>query len=184
MDMKTTLLTCVGNELGDSFYTQVNEASAREFGVRLPAKPEIADRLYFLLAETETKKLLASGFLKLIAPVMCNQQTFSFLNIGGIIANEKGKGYGKQLMRAIRDHLLAQDTIGLGFCFPHNRGFYEKCGLTVETQATHRFIYRNGEQRLTAEGQYLLYQDRSDHFLERVLAQREHEVWVPDPTIW
>ena len=184
MNMNTALLTLMGNELDDFFYTQVNEASQREFGVRLPARSEIDDRLYFLLVEAESKKLLASGYLKPIAPVICNQETFSFLNIGGIIANEKGKGYGKRLMSGVRNHLIAHDTIGLGFCFPHNQGFYEKCGLTVETRSTHRFIYRNGEERLTAEGQFLLYQDRSDHFLGHVLTQGEHEVFVPDPTIW
>ena len=87
-------------------------------------------------------------------------------------------------MSAIRDYLIAHDTIGLGFCFPNNQGFYEKCGFVVETMATQRFIYRNGEERLTAEGQYLLYQDSSDRFLERVLAQEEYEVFVPDLTIW
>lgn len=179
-----TLLTYSGNELNDSFYSQLTEASQREFRLRLPAKPQIHDRLYFLLVETETEMLLASGYLKPIAPVICNQETFSFLNIGGIIANEKGKGHGKRLMTAIVDHLLAHDTIGLGFCSPRNQGFYEKCGLTVETKSTHRFIYRHGSERLTAEGQFLLYRDRSDHFLEKVLARGEHEVWVPDPTIW
>src|SRR5579859_446743 len=179
MESMNTLLTFVGNELDDQRYTQLNEASQREFRLRLPAKPEMHDRLYFLLVETETEteKLLASGYLKPIAPVICNQETFSFLNIGGIVANEKGKGYGKRLVSAIRDHLIAHDTIGLGFCVPHNQGFYEKCGLTVETKSTHRFIYRKGSERLIAEGQFLLYQDRSDHFLEHVLAQREYEVW-------
>lgn len=179
-----TLLTFTGNKLGNYFYSQLNEASQREFSLRLPARPQMHDRLYFLLVETEAEKLLASGYLKLIAPAICNQQTFSFLNIGGIIANEKGKGYGKQLVCAIVDHLIAHDSIGLGFCFPRNQGFYEKCGLTVEPRATHRFIYRNDQQRLTAEGQFLLYQDNSAHFLEKVLTQGEHEVWVPDPTIW
>lgn len=174
----------MGNELTDQYYTQLNAASQREFQVRLPASLEMGDRRYFLLVETETEKILASGYLKPIHPVICNQKTFSFLNIGGIIANDKGKGYGKQLMSAIRDYLIAHDTIGLGFCFPHNQGFYEKCGFAVETMVTQRFIYRNGEERLTAQGQYLLYQDSRDRFLERILAQEEHEVFVPDPTIW
>jgi len=174
----------MGNELPDQHYTQLNEASQREFQVRLPAKPELSDRRYFLLVETATGKILASGYLKPIHPVICNQETFSFLNIGGIIANDKGKGYGKQIMSAIREYLISHNTIGLGFCFPNNQGFYEKCGFTVETMSTQRFISRNGVERLTAEGQYILYQDSSDRFLEKVLAQGEHEVSVPDPTIW
>ncbi len=179
-----TLLTRMGNELTDHYYAQLNEASQREFRLRLPAKAELSNRRYFLLVETETEKLLASGYLKPIHPVICNQETFSFLNIGDIIAEEKGKGYGKQVVGAIRGHLIADDVIGLGFCSPSNKAFYEKCGLIVETRSTHRFIYRAGEKRLTAEGQLILYQDSSDHFLEHVLAEKEHEVFVPDPTIW
>lgn len=179
-----TLLTRMGNELTDHDYAQLNEASQREFRLRLPAKPELSNRQYFLLIEEETEKLLASGYLKPVSPVICNQKTFSFLAIGDIIAEEKGKGYGKQVVGAISEHLIALDAIGLGFCSPNNTGFYEKCGLSVETQSTHRFVYRDGEKRLTAEGQFILYQDSSDHVLEHVLAEREHEVFVPDPTIW
>ncbi len=179
-----TQLTLMGNELTDQYYSQLNEASEREFRMGLPAKTALKDRRYFLLVETETEKILASGYLKPIAPVICNQEIFSFLNVGDVIANDKGKGYGKQVMQAIRAYLLAQDVIGLGFCAPHNQGFYEKCGFRVETGATHRVIYRNGEERQTAGSQYILYQDSSDHFLEHVLAQREYEVFVPDPGIW
>ena len=72
----------------------------------------------------------------------------SFLSsiLGGIIANEKGKGYGKQVVVAIREYLIACDTTGLGFCFPKNQGFYEKCGLKVDTHSTQRFVYRNGQE--------------------------------------
>ena len=88
-----TLLTLMGNELTDHQYTQLNESSQREFRLRLPAKPGLSDRLYFLLQETETEKILASGYLKSVHAVISTHETFSFLNIGGIIANEKGKGY-------------------------------------------------------------------------------------------
>ena len=48
----------MGNELTDHHYTQLNESSQREFHLRLPAKPELSDRLYFLLVETETENIL------------------------------------------------------------------------------------------------------------------------------
>jgi hypothetical protein len=179
-----TILTIIGNELTDHQYTQLNDSSQREFRLRLPAKPEMSDRRYFLLVETETEKILASGYVKFIHPVLFNHETFSFLNIGGIIANEKGKGYGKQIMMAIRAHLISCDQTGLGFCFPRNQGFYEKCGFTVDTHSTQRFIYRDGGERRTAEGQYILYQEASDRFMENVLSHGDQEVFVPDPTIW
>jgi len=174
----------MGNELTDHYYTQLNEASLREFRLRLPAKPELSDRLYFLLGETETENILTSGYLKPIHPVIFAHTIFSFLNIGGIIANEKGKGYGKQVMIAIRDYLIFSDKIGLGFCSPRNQGFYEKCGFKVDTISTQRFIYKNEGEERTAEGQYIIYQDSSDCFMEKVLSQRDQEIFVPDPTIW
>jgi len=108
----------MGNELTDHQYRQLNESSLREFRLRLPAVPELGDRLYFFLAETA--EILASAYLKPIYPVIFTHMTFSFLNIGGVIANEKGKGYGKQVMSAIREYLIAADKIGLGFCWPVN----------------------------------------------------------------
>jgi len=35
-----------------------------------------------------------------------------------------------------------------------------------------------------AEGQYILYQDSSDRFMEKILSNVDQEVFVPDPTIW
>ena len=179
-----TLFTLRGNELTDHHYIQLNASSQREFQVCLPAKPELSERLYFLLLEGETENVLASGYLKPVFPVTCAHETFSFLNIGGIIANEKGRGYGKQIVMAIREHLIAANKIGLGFCFPHNQGFYEKCGLKVDIMSTKRFIYKSENEERTAEGQYILYQDSSEHLLGKILACRDQEISVPDPTIW
>src|SRR5258708_1931174 len=179
-----TLFRFMGDELTDHHYTQLNEYSQREFQVQLHAKPELSASLYFLLVETEIENILASGYVKPIHPVIFAHETFSFLNIGGIIANEKGKGYGKQIMMAIRDYLISSDKIGLGFCFPNNQGFYEKCGLKVDTMSTKRFVYKNGSEIRTAEGQYILYQDSSDCFMEKVLSHGDQEIFVPDPTIW
>lgn len=173
-----------GNELTDHHYTQLDASSQREFQICLPARPELSDRLYFLLLEAETENILASGYLKPIFPVVCAQETFSFLNIGGIIANEKGKGYGKQIVIAIREHLISANKIGLGFCFPHNQGFYEKCGLKVDVTPIKRFIYKNEGEEKTAEGQYIIYQDSSERFMEKVLSRGDQEIFVPDPTIW
>jgi GNAT superfamily N-acetyltransferase len=101
-----------------------------------------------------------------------------------VIANEKGKGYGKKVMTAIREYLVACDQTGLGFCWPHNQGFYEKCGFTVETKSTHRFVYHNGEEEQTAEGQVIFYLDSSERFMEKILAEPCLEISVPDPGIW
>ena len=180
-----TLLTLTGGDLTPSHHAQIDAAERREFGMGLSAPSTLADRLYFLLVEPESDTVLACGYLKPIHPVLFQGQTFSFLNIGGVIANEKGKGYGKQVMQAMRAHLLARDQTGLGYCWPHNTGFYEKCGFTVETNATHRFIYRDENGcPFTGAGQVILYLESSDRFMAQVLASPDAEVSVPDPGIW
>ena len=178
------LLTIPGADLSDPLYSQIDAAEAREFGLHLPPKVELHDRLYFLLVEAETENLLACGYLKPIQPVLFGPDTFSFLNIGGVIANEKGKGHGKAVMTAMREYLLAHDKTGLGFCFPNNKVFYEKCGFQVDPETTPRFIYRDGDRCYTAEGQCVLYLESSDGFMQKVLAKPEWDVFVPDPGIW
>ncbi len=179
-----SILKLYGHTLSPALYTQLNEASLREFGVRLPEISTMDDRLYFILLEPGKQHILASGYLKPIYPVIFDQKTYSFLNIGGVIANEKGKGYGKRVMQAIRAHLLEGDRTGLGFCWPYNQGFYEKCGFAVEIKSTHRFVYHAGAEIMTAGGQYILYLDSSDRLMEKVLANPGLEVSVPDPGIW
>ena len=178
------LTTHTGNMLPPHYYTQLCESAQREFGVQLPALPAMNDRLYFLLVETESERILASGYLKNITPVTWNTESFSFHNIGGVIANEKGKGYGKKVMAAIRDYLLSHDKIGLGFCFPENQGFYEKSGFKVDQASTKRIIYRDGDSCFTAEGQVIIYLDSCNRFMKKILADGSHEIYVPDATIW
>jgi GNAT superfamily N-acetyltransferase len=178
------ILQVQGDQLTEAVYARLNEASLHEFSVPLPPRPQLADRRYFLLMEAEQQRILASGFLRPVYPVIYRQTTFSFLNIGGVIANEKGQGFGRQLMSALREYLTATSQTGLGFCWPKNQGFYEKCGFTVETHATQRFVALLNGQRSTAEGQYILYLDGKDGMLRTILADPQEIVYVPDASIW
>lgn len=180
-----TLTTTPGNNLTDAHYAQLTEASRREFGMGLPPKAELGERLFFLNLDTETGIVLSSGYLKRIYPVCFGEETVSFVNIGNVIASEKGKGYGKQLMAAMSAYLREHDLTGLGFCMPYNEGFYEKCGYAIERHATPRFIYLKGDQRITEPmGQYILYLESSERLVERILARPDLEIFVPEDTIW
>ena len=177
------LISCPGDQLHEAHRHQVNETSRHEFNVSLPPRHAMADRLYFLLLEGDV--LLASGFLRRVSPVLLAKDAFSILNIGGLISNIKGRGYGREIVLAIRGHLATTGDTGLGFCFPRAQGFYEKCGLKVETSSTHRFVCIRGEERhKEQEGQYIVYQDGKDQFMAKVLANPTVEVLVPDPAMW
>lgn len=162
---------------------QINRASLREFQTTLPSKQKLAGRLFFLLLRG--KKVLAMGQLLPIEPVRFNQKSFSILGIGGIIANEKGKGYGKQIVTAIRNYLIAKDKIGVGFCMPRNRGFYEKCGFDIDTTSVQRFVYYKGDNEITdQQGQFIFYHDASSLFMSKVLSTSDRKVVLPIPPTW
>lgn len=170
-------------DLTEDEFNQINNASLREFKKALSRIEISSGRIFFLLSDD--KKVLAMGNLLPIAPINLNQETFSILGIGGIIANEKGKGYGKEIMTAIRDYLAAKDKTGIGFCMPRNRGFYEKCGFNIDTSSVPRFIYLKGGKRVVDQyGQFIFYHDGSDHFMPKVLSDPDQNVILPIPPTW
>lgn len=172
-----------GEELTENQFSQINSAFLREFQTTFPSIQKLAGRQFFLLLRGE--KILAMGQLLPIEPVLYNGETFSLLGIGGIIANEKSKGYGKQIMTAIHRHLIAKDKTGVGFCMTHNKGFYEKCGFTVDTISVQRFIYQKGGKEITEQqGQIIFYFNGSDHFMEKILSDSDEKVLLPIPPTW
>lgn len=172
-------------ELTDEELQQLNEASKREFLVSLPPRKilESGNRKYFLILND--KNVLAMGQLLPVEPILFNNEEFYISGIGGIIANEKGKGYGRQIMVSIRNELISQDKTGVGFCKLKNKGFYEKCGFKTNTSSLVRFIYR-GENPMTAdvENECIFYQDGSDNFMEKVIEAPNLEVALPFPPTW
>ena len=170
-------------DLTEDQFNQINRASLREFQTALPSREILTGRLFFLLLLG--KEVLAIGQLLPIEPVHYNHASFSILGIGGIIAKEKGRGYGKQIMIAIRNYLIAKDKTGVGFCMPRNREFYEKCGLDVDTASVQRFVYRKGNNEITdQEGQFIFYHDASDHFMSKVISSSDKKVILPTPPTW
>lgn len=172
-----------GSNLSGDQLKQINTAFLREFKHALPSIEKLIGRVFFLLQARD--KILAMGQLLPIEPVVFNNETFSLLGIGGIIANEKGKGFGKQIITAIRDYLKLHDKTGLGFCEPKNQGFYEKSGLSVNSTSIKQFIYRRGGKDITDQaGHYIIYQNSSDHFMKKVLLNTDKEILIPTPPTW
>lgn len=172
-----------GAELTDSELTQVNEALFREFKVSLPPKDELKDRLFFLLKKNSA--VLAMGGLLEVKPVIFDGNKFLIYGFVNVVANIKGKGYGKKIVKAMMNYLADNDKTGLGFCMPKIMGFYEKCGLNINTTSTKRFVYKKGSKRITnQDGQYIFYQDSKVNFMKKVLLSPEKEVSIPTEGLW
>lgn len=176
------LLIKLGTKLSQDEIDQINEAKTREFKVS-PRRRETLSMTFFLLVDGE--RILATGELVPIKPVSFSGKNFSILGIGGILANKKGKGYGRQIMTAIKNYLITNDRTGVGFCSLHNKGFYEKCGFNVDTTSIKRFIFWSNKKKVTNSGDdCVLYLDAFDRFMQKVLSRPDEEIILPRPPDW
>ncbi|MBI4097457.1 MAG: GNAT family N-acetyltransferase [Candidatus Levybacteria bacterium] len=172
-----------GVDLSSDELNQIKEALFREFKYLLPPRNQLGNRLFFLLIDKA--KILSMGALKKVKPVIFNGEEFSLLGFVSVVANEKGKGYGKQVVMAMRDYLTSNNISGIGFTMPKNRGFYEKCGFSIEVSSTQRFVYKKGNENITnQDGQVIFYLDSSDRFMEKVLANPSETAFIPTDKLW
>ena len=177
------LIVKSGEELTRSEIDQINRAKAREFKASPLQAKVLKTTQFFLLLDGDT--ILALGKLIPVEPVVFNGETFSILGIGGILSNEKDKGYGKQIMTAIKDYLISKNKTGVGFFGPQNRVFYEKCGFNVDTTSSVRFIFKkDGKEINDPDGSCVLYLDASDNFMKKVLSNPSEKVILPRPPNW
>lgn len=183
MILNIKLVQKPGSELSEDELAQIKEAILREFKVPFNVNDQAKDRLFFLLKDGD--KILSMGALWEVKPVIFDGENFTIYGVLNVVANEKSKGYGKRVVTAMREYLVSQDLTGFGFCFPKNKGFYEKCGLKIEENATKRFIYHKGEERITnQDGQVIFYQESSDNFMKKVLSKQDEEVSIPTNNLW
>lgn len=162
---------------------QIKEAIFREFKVPFNIDDKSNDRLFFLLKNKDS--ILAMGALWEVKPVIFNGESFVIYGVLNVVANIKGKGYGKQVVSAMREYLVSRNKTAFGFCMPKNTVFYEKCGFKIETNATKRFVYSKGIERITnQDGQVIFYEDSSDNFMKKVLTNPDKEVSIPTPNLW
>lgn len=132
---------------------QIESAIKREFGITIHIEKK--------------GQIIASGGLMESEPVVFNGETYSILAIGGIIANTKRKGYGKQIMTAIRDYLIEKGRTGIGFCAFKNKDFYKKCGFYVDDTSIKRFVFKKKSKKVTnQEDDCVIYLDSLDQFMQ------------------
>ncbi|MDH6253174.1 putative GNAT superfamily acetyltransferase [Chryseobacterium sp. H1D6B] len=58
-------------------------------------------------------------------------QQYSFTELGGLAAAQKGKGSGTLLMKLSIENIRKRNLETIGFCFSDLRPFYEKCGVEI-----------------------------------------------------
>mgnify|MGYP001458600022 CR=1 FL=1 len=72
---------------------------------------------------------------------------FQIPELVGFVSLVQSKGYGKHLIQFLRHDMIAKDTECIGFCYAHNRGFYQKSEIEVlEDKA--KFFYESIEEEV------------------------------------
>ncbi len=172
-----------GSDLTDNELVQINTALFREFKVLLPSKNQLNNKLFFLLKNDDV--IFAMGALLEVKHVVFDGKEYTIYGFVNVVAKEKGKGYGRQVVQAMKESLTIHDKTGLGFCMLKNKRFYEKCGFNINTSSTQRFVYRKGTKRITnQDGQIIFYQDSSDGFMKKFLFNTKKEVLIPTQNLW
>jgi len=128
-----------GINLTEQELSQIKKDILREFKIAFNMDDQAKEKLFFLLKQENA--ILAMGSLWEVKPVIFNGENFSIYGVLNVIANIKGKGYGKRIVTSMIKYLVFHNKTAFGFCMPQNSGFYEKCGFTIDTVSTKRFVY-------------------------------------------
>ncbi|MGH2581268.1 MAG: hypothetical protein ACRDFQ_00035 [Anaerolineales bacterium] len=178
-----TLSIKPGNDLTTDERTQINEVKATEFNLDAMAERELNDSLFFLIHDGDRTK--AMGQLERVDPVHFGNETFSLMGMGGIIAIEKERGLGSQIVSAIKDFLARYGLLGIGFCLASRSYFYEKNGFQVNRDLIHRFVFIDeGEKITNSDDECVIIFDGSGNFSMLVSADAISDFILPRPPNW
>ena len=158
----------------------INEARVKAFGkseVKDFGKDYEPNMLWFFVKDKN--KIVALGSLRSIT-IHHRGKKYKILGFGSGIAIERGKGYGKALMKARIAYLKRRKKTGLGFCGRKNLKFFEKCGLKTKKNFIKRFVYKDpktGKEIMDEKGDGIYYNGK-DNFIKKVLSTR-NIVYIP-----
>jgi predicted GNAT family N-acyltransferase len=104
------------------------------------------------------------------------EERYTFAELVGLVAAERGKGHGKTLMRQICHNLRERNIEAIGFCSNALRPFYEECGVTILRDRAH-YIYEQADARwIPSEDDDILDLNLAPENATRLRALNEHNV--------
>lgn len=170
------------NELSENELKQMNDSHAREWKIASMTPERHNKNIFFLLKDPENY-ILSQGQLIPVSGVVFMDKAFDIFGVGGIIANVKGQGFGREIMNSITEYLNEKNKSAVGFTGVTD--FYEKCGFNVSTEVIKRFVYINGGKKIVnTEDTAICYLDSDDRFMEIVLKNPSYEVSLPREPDW
>lgn len=150
-----------GKDLSPQDIETINAARLKEFGstTKIQPTPENDDwnKVYFLAKQGT--ELVAFGRLHDVDVTFLGN-TYHILGIATIIALQKGKGYGKYLMEAMKKYIETSGQTAVGFCGNHNTPFYRKCGFEIIVEGQNLFQNPTPSRHKNSDVLYISGKDR------------------------
>lgn len=183
MNIHAKVVIKQGTELSEAEIEQINTAKLKEWNV--PPLDEEQRKHIIVLIKDENCTILAQGQLVPLEDVIFDNEEFSCVGIGGVIANKKGQGYGRILMQEIKAYLEMHNTTGIGFTGKDTVGFYKRCGFLADYTSLKRFIHmKNGKKITNTTEECVFYFDSEDRFMEKVLSKPNFYIFLPRDPDW
>ena len=134
------------------------------------------DDKFFILYEKN--KILSTGRLRLIESINFKGKDYKIQGISDIVSVEKGKGYGKKIMAAMKKHLDKNRQVGIGFCKKENSEFYKKCGFGIAPGLVRRFsfIEKNGKISQNKLDQDVIFSSRGKRLINDIIKNPKEKI--------
>lgn len=179
--MNTKMVIKEGRELTKNELELINLWRKKEFNSKSVIEPKEGDdnwnKKYFLLLNGDSV-LVAFARLHEIELEFMGER-YHILGISTLIAVEKGKGYGKELVLKMMDYIRGVGKTGIGFCNKKLTEYYRKCGFGTIVDGTLRFLYKDEKGELFNDpwgGGDVIYVEGEDGLMKKVLDNPEIEV--------
>lgn len=101
----------------------------------------------FHLLKGPDSKLLCAARINFRFKIEIQQTIYNIAELVGLVAIEKGKGYGKRLLANMQQNLTKRNIEVIGFCEKPVRPFYKKCSIPLLYNKAKYLIEMNGDKK-------------------------------------
>lgn len=110
----------------------------------------------FHLLTGPDSKLLCASRINFRFKIEVKQIIYNVAELVGLVAIEKGKGYGKRLLIHIQQNLIKRNIEVIGFCEKPVRPFYKKCSIPVLYNKARYLVEMTGDEKVISSDDDIL----------------------------
>lgn len=173
-DIPQSLLRTIDELWTDAFNWQPVPADEE-----VEADPE--SRL-FLVCSDGNKEVLSVAVVKPF-DIRFDGVVHSVQGVLSVVSRVKKQGYGRIVMTAVKEWLIAEQQIGIGFAKRSVSEFYSRCGYQVERDLVERFREEAEDGTLSThpDGEEdVIYVNDTTGLMQTILCEPEELVYVPE----